>query len=489
MAGQFLASHGIDLDAEMERIQASGRSHNEQPGTSRLPQTADAWKILGVRLPRQPAESLWDINLSGGKIANVQEHQESDWIALRNFDGVVAARGQLLAPSLCHAHIHLDKCFLLQYPKFADLQVKDGSFQEAMDITSKAKARFEIPDLMARGRRLIKESIRCGVTAMRAFVEVDDVVQFKCLRAAMALKREFLEICDVQICAFAQHALFSGPDHGNKNRELVEKAAWQEEVDVLGSTPYVEADLDKMKSNIEWIVSLSKITGKHLDLHLDYHLDKAKEPLVCFVLETLKANDWSDDDSKTCVLGHCTRLTYFSPEEWKELSEAIEDLNVHFLGLPTSDLYMMRTDDHTRGTLMIPELIKDYGFEAAIGVNNVGNAFTPQGSCDPLSVANLGMGIYHAGSKGDAELLYVSSHFTILLEMLMKWQECVSQRAKRAMGYKEPNTFDFQKGEPADFVLFGTATDDWKSHKSIPDVVYDPVHVRRTIKDGLLTSR
>jgi hypothetical protein len=62
-----------------------------------------------------------------------------------------------------------------------------------------------------------------------------------------------------------------------------------------------------------------------------------------------------------------------------------------------------------RGTLQVPQMIKRYGTQAALGVNNVGNAFTPQGSCKPLSVACLGVGIYQAGTKLDADILLVSS--------------------------------------------------------------------------------
>lgn len=72
-------------------------------------------------------------------------------------------------------------------------------------------------------------------------------------------------------------------------------------------------------------------------------------------------------------------------------------------------------------------MIKNYGLDACIGVNNVGNAFTPYGDGDPLQLACWGVGIYHAGTVADAELLY----------------DCVSGRARRAIGlghlYDEDN--------------------------------------------------
>lgn len=54
-------------------------------------------------------------------------------------------------------------------------------------------------------------------------------------------------------------------------------------------------------------------------------------------------------------------------------------------------------------------MITEYRLNATISINNVGNAFTPQGNCDPLSIACLGVGLYQAGTQRDAETLYVRS--------------------------------------------------------------------------------
>ena len=154
--------------------------------------------IVGARIPRQPPSMLWDITIQDGFIADIETHEPSSK-ALTSQSGVLDAAGRLLAPSLCHAHIHLDKCFLLQDPKFSDLQIVEGNFDEAMKLTSAAKQRFSQADLLRRGRQLIVESVQAGVTAMRAFCEVDGVVGSKCLEAGLALKKEFVRRCDIQI--------------------------------------------------------------------------------------------------------------------------------------------------------------------------------------------------------------------------------------------------------------------------------------------------
>lgn len=125
------------------------------------------------------------------------------------------------------------------------------------------------------------------------------------------------------------------------------------------------------------------------------------------------------------MLGHCTRLTLFGREELVDLRKSLKELPVSFVGLPTSDLFMMGRPNEdsgggtrVRGTLQIPQMIQNYGFNAAIGINNVGNAFTPHGSCDPLMLASLGVGVYQAGSKADTEILLVREDLSAQLLLL-----------------------------------------------------------------------
>ncbi|ORY08552.1 cytosine deaminase protein-like protein [Clohesyomyces aquaticus] len=430
-------------------------------------------KIAGVRLPHQPSSTLWDVAIEDGRISAVEPHQQcSD---RRHMPGVLNGSNRLLAPSLCHAHIHLDKCFLLQDPKFSDLQLENGDFQEAMDMTGKAKERFEDDDLMRRGRQLIEESIHYGVTVMRAFVEVDGGVRFKCLDAGLKLKKEFEDRCEIQICAFAQLPLFSGSDGGEEARSLMTEATHREGVDVVGSTPYVEQDEVKMKMNVRWISMMALFNEKPLDLHLDYFLDESRTPLVWSALEIIKGRNWVENQGKQITMGHCTRLTRFKEEEWQRLKQEIGNLPVAFVGLPTSDLFMMRTSEGLRGTLPVVEMIEQFGFNAAIAVNNVGNAFTPQGNCDPLAIASLGVGLYQAGTKEGAETLYASSLQT------------VSARAKDAIGC-ESTSLEITVGEPADFVLFDRMDTGWRCRKSIVEVVCDAGSARQTIRRGRVTA-
>ena len=472
MAGDFLKSHGIDVNAEMARIQqsVSGLRYGTTPAAV---SNAQLRQFRNVSLPLMPAGSLWDVTVTG-QVMSIDSR--SSPIFAKFLGTVVDGHGALLAPSLCHPHVHIDKAYLLSHPKYAHLQVKRGDFAEAMELTGKAKAMFEGWDLLERGQRVIDESTAAGVTHMRAFVEVDAGVGTKCLNAGFTLKQRAEDSgkCVVQLCAFAQLPLFtSSPndEDGAEIRKLMEEASAAFYVDVIGSTPYVEADREKMKQNVERMVDLSIQHNLHLDFHLDYNLDPGTEPLVWHVIKTIKERKWHQQTkARTVVLGHCTRLTLFDEDEWRRLKEEIGDLPISFVGLPTSDLFMMRTESRARGTLDIPRLIKDYSLNACIGINNIGNAFTPQGSCDPLTLACNGVGVYQAGTLKDVELLY----------------ECVSTRARKAIGlsdsvlddHERASSLQMKPGDPGSLLLFGSEEQSWRTRRSVAEVVYLYDHAR-----------
>lgn len=438
--------------------------------------------LKGIRVAGKPSNTYWNICCKGGFITSMEENLT---------DTIRDSIGQFLIPSLCHPHIHLDKCFLLSHPKYADLEIQKGDFAEAMSLTSEAKSRFEHDDLMERGRALIEESINFGVTHMRAFVEVDPGVGMKCLVAGLALKEEFLGRCYVQICIFAQDPIFSYEDGGVAMTGLLEAALQKPGVEVLGSTPYVEknGEYNTQIKNIEWTIQMAKRYSLHLDFHIDYNLDVSRQSSILAAVELLYNLNWPSDpkspDFRTVVFGHCTRLTTFDSEEWIELRRKIRDLPVSFVGLPTSDLFMMGRPKESsgggqrvRGTLQIPQMIQKYGLNAATGINNVGNAFTPHGNCDPLSLASFGVGIYQAGTKSDAEILL----------------QCVSGRAKEAIGLNLSKSVknEFKVGDPADFVLFGsepnTTSRSFRSRKTVQELVYDAGHDRVTVFRGKSVS-
>jgi hypothetical protein len=158
---------------------------------------------------------------------------------------------------------------------------------------------------------------------------------------------------------------------------LVEEAAGRKGVDVIGSMPYVEKTLANQHANIEWMVRLALKYSLHLDFHLDYNLDAKIEPSIYYVIQELGKASWTNQ--RVVALGHCTRLTLFISTKWQELRDRIGELPISFVGLPTSDVFMMGRPheeagggERFKGTLQVPQMIKRYGLQAALGVKQCG---------------------------------------------------------------------------------------------------------------------
>lgn len=464
-----------------------------------------------VIIPTIDAQRRWDIRIEDGEIVSREPSLAAS-----------SSTPSLLLPPLCHPHIHLDKTYILTcnkptshgQPDYSDLMPQSGDFKEALTNTSAAKARYTPEDLYLRGSQLLADSYRHGVTSMRAFVEVDAVTEFKTLDAAVKLKRDFAHLTRVQICVFAQDPIFSG-DSGSRNRELLIEALdkYAEDVEVLGTTPYVEADQDAAVKNIDFAIRTAMERRLFLDFHLDYHLETPQNPAPGMLLETLLnhliAHKWTERASKdrqAVAIGHCTRLTTLESSVTERIASLITDnkLPVHFVGLPTSDLYMMGRPkaptwheepsyphSRPRGTMQIPSMIRDWGLNGCLGVNNVGNAFTPSGNGDPLQLASWGILLYHAGTGADAQLLY----------------GCVSERARRAIGLssedKQPSetpqhSQDLGNGVPFPGLLVRNVENvavpgksggehdqirvPTRQRLSVKDVVWDPPTLRHVLR-------
>lgn len=138
-----------------------------------------------------------------------------------------------------------------------------------------------------------------------------------------------------------------------------------------------------------------------------------------------------------------------------------------------------------RASLNVPKLAKEYRIDVAMGVNNVQNPFTPQGSVDPLGLCTLGVAIFQAGTPSDCRSLLVcySLLLTLAVETYLSYGSTLTQRAvtrtsKQAIGLLEFETSLLPHyGDPADFVILHDS-------RSVQQAVLSPSYDRTTIKAG-----
>lgn len=215
---------------------------------------AHGWAMaLTIRNARIPfAHGLWDIRVEGGFIVEVSEAGRR-----AAADEVLDVCGGLVSPPLVDAHLHLDKAYT-----FGVLEEDfHGGSEGIIPRLRELKQGFTEEDLLERGRRALAESLRHGVMAVRAFVDVDPTVGLKCLRAGLKLREEFREVLKVQLVAFPQEGLCGEPEKVELLWKAVELGA-----DVVGGIPWYEKTSEEAERHIEVVFEVAKALDR--DIHV-----------------------------------------------------------------------------------------------------------------------------------------------------------------------------------------------------------------------------
>ncbi|ORY80927.1 hypothetical protein BCR37DRAFT_58987 [Protomyces lactucae-debilis] len=371
----------------------------------------------------------------------------------------------LVLPSLCHAHVHLDKCFILN-----ETDLQQGTFEEALSSTAKLKDSM-LDDMYERGQLLIERSIAAGVTSMRCMVEpgTDTLGQQYCFEVGMDLMDFYEKQCEIQLVLFAQDPFITDPQKIEQmevffgEARLRIRGSTAQGASAIGSAPYVEKTYEDGLANMRFVTQHANKKKCGLDFHLDYALDEK-----CMIFDALDYLARHYTGGEGVSFGHCTGLTQFSQADLERVLEKVKacPFRVSFVGLPASDLFMMGRDtplNPPRGTLMLPELSK-LGFKCACSINNCYNGFQPHGSCDPLAM-NLSS-IYQSSTQDQLAQLY----------------SFVSTDAKASIGAIDADqSLEMSVGRIADLVVY-------TKQSRVEEVVCMPDPNRITIRNGRVVS-
>ena len=159
----------------------------------------------------------WNILIAGGMIVKIGKADIDDASLFAHECSVLDVSSKLVLPGFVDAHVHLDKCYLLDR-----CHAVRGDFAEAMTETLAAKKSFNSEDVRNRARRLVENEISFGTTLMRTHVEVDPIVGFLSLQVILALRKEFENMITIQVAVFAQEGITNQPGQREMMREALQ---------------------------------------------------------------------------------------------------------------------------------------------------------------------------------------------------------------------------------------------------------------------------
>jgi cytosine deaminase len=271
--------------------------------------------ISNVRIANR--EGCFDIGIRDGRIAAI-EHALATDAPRQDMCGCLAFGG------FVDSHIHLDKACILDR-----CLICEGTLEEAVRETAKAKAGFTTEDVYARAARVVENAILNGTTAMRTFVEVDPRAGFRSLDAIRQIRRTYAWAIDIQICAFAQEGLTNEPE----TTDMLDRAL-TDGADLIGGCPYTDPD---PQAHITRIFDLAERHGVDVDFHLDFDLNPSGSAIPAVVAET-KRRGYGGRVS----IGHATKLSAMSTQAADELAARLADAGIAVTGIILSRAASLR---------------------------------------------------------------------------------------------------------------------------------------------------
>lgn len=371
-------------------------------------------------------------------------------------DRVIDAHGCLVLPGLVNPHTHLDKAGLAE-----QVINVSGTVGEARKKMLESKANISKEDIKRRASKVIEDSIRFGVTAIRTHVDVDPVIQLKGMSALLELKDEYKGRIDLQIVAFPQEGISESPGTYELLVEALKMGA-----DIVGGHLSIAKDYQE---HSERVFDLAKQFDRNVDFHVDFDIDK--DYSKC----TLRADGKSYPEylgavtmaEQTIKHGYCGRvsashlcgLDSVPPEIAPYVIALIKKAEISVIALPPGNLFLQGRSDKfkvRRGVTSVKQLL-EAGVCVSFGPDNIRDPFNPIGSPNVILNAILTAYACHMASHTD-------------------FQEVMRMCTTRAAGIMGLEHYGLTENCAADVVILG--------HASVEEVFTYASTPRYVIKRG-----
>ena len=324
-------------------------------------------------------KNLVNISIEGAHIKRIDDienainsddsHDSEAAASSRVYD----AQGNFVCAGFYESHIHLDKACILDR-----CSVEQGTLEEAVDETGKAKEQFTEEDVFERASKVIEMAIKKGTVAMRTFVETDEQTEMRSFRALKRVQDKYAFAIYIELCAFAQSGLTTKP----LTQQLLQQALAQG-ADLLGGCPYKD---ENPEQHIEMIFDIAEKFDVDVDFHLDFDLDPEGSSIPKVFEETIKRNYQG-----RVSIGHVTKLSAMDKMKRGEMAGLLKMADITLIVLPATDIYINGSDCESlipRGTVNANQFA-ELGVNTTISTNNILNAFTPYGDASLIRMANL----------------------------------------------------------------------------------------------------
>jgi cytosine/adenosine deaminase-related metal-dependent hydrolase len=266
-----------------------------------------------------------------------------------------------------NAHCHLDRAYTL-----TKVDVEQGMIYAPLEkkwlLVDALKAELSEDDYEIRMKFAIKKQKEMGVSTCLSFIDIDPVVGMKAINAAVKVKAYAKEELELDLLLASQ--TLKGVNNAD-SKKLLEKALQDQMLDVIGSLPRADRDMNR---HFDTIFSMAREANLPVHSHVDQNntpTEKETELLIN------KVKEFSYFGKTTAV--HSISLATQKKGYRKMVYSMARDVGLNFVSCPTAWI------DHKRNEMMMPfhnaltpvDELLEHNLVVAVGTDNINDVYKP----------------------------------------------------------------------------------------------------------------
>jgi cytosine/adenosine deaminase-related metal-dependent hydrolase len=261
-----------------------------------------------------------------------------------------------------NTHAHLDRAYTLTDKNFNQSY---SYLKEKWHLVDEMKKSATVDDIYARMSKAIEYMIEQGAQAMGTFIDVDDKIEDKAIKAAMKVREKYQSDIEMR---FACQVLKGVIDP--KAKYWFDMSL--DYVDIVGGLP--AKDFGREEEHLDILMQAAKDHNKLVHVHVDqFNTDEEKET------EQLARKTIEHGMQGKVSAIHCISLAAHPKKYRNEVYKLCKEADMHIISCPTAWIDHNRTErmavSHNSIT-PVDEMIPA-GLNVAFGTDNICDIYKP----------------------------------------------------------------------------------------------------------------
>jgi len=261
-----------------------------------------------------------------------------------------------------NTHTHLDRAYTIS-PEMLDFA--DAHLHKKWNIVDEIKQKSSVSQIYDRMSFAVEDQIKQGVKVLGSFIDADDVIKDKAIKAAAKVKEKYSN--DIQLI-FINQAL--------KGVLKPKAKMWFQEalgfVDIIGGLP--AKDKGREEEHLDVLFLAAKKHNKMLHVHVDQLNTKKEKETEQLVRKTKEYN------LKNKVVGiHGVSLSAHPKKYREKIYKQMTEAGVMMITCPTAWIDSKRNENLSvthNSIAPVEELVK-FGITVGIGADNIADVYKP----------------------------------------------------------------------------------------------------------------